>query len=158
MSDPGFWPPCKLLQEAGLPEPVIKPERLELPAQRARCGKEAGAQGGGAAAGAPPESCCVWLTGVPVAVGETELVEAFSQFGHPQKVGKRPAAVDPHPPPSTPRPLTPAAGDSSLPPPCFGTGSLTDSPQSLIAALLVHRPPASHALRFACRPRWCLTR
>lgn len=89
----GLWAPCKLLQEAGLPEPTIKPERLKPLGRRAQLGKEAGAQGSAAAAGAPPESCCVWLTGVPVAVGETELVEAFSQFGHPQKVGERPATA-----------------------------------------------------------------
>lgn len=43
----------------------------------------------GAAAGAKaagPPTACVWLSGVPVGVGEQALMEAFGQFGFPQQV------------------------------------------------------------------------
>jgi hypothetical protein len=43
---------------------------------------------GGAASAAEARGSCVWLSGVPVHVGEEALIEVFRQFGYPQKVRK----------------------------------------------------------------------
>jgi hypothetical protein len=48
---------------------------------------ESAAAGGAAASlAAGPPTACVWLSGVPVGVGEQALIKAFGQFGFPQQV------------------------------------------------------------------------
>jgi hypothetical protein len=73
--------------DPGLPDSLLLPgeERRGSPGGPA---KPAAASNGGSGgqAGWPPPTCCVWLGGVPCAVGEEEVKEAFSQFGFPQQV------------------------------------------------------------------------
>lgn len=68
-------------QVLGQPHPLIVPARLQLP------GKVFGPSGGAAAGeGAASTSSCVWLSGVLASATEEQLMEAFAQFGFPQKV------------------------------------------------------------------------
>jgi hypothetical protein len=68
------------LQTMGQPHPIVVPSRLQLP-------DEASGPGDGAVAGegAVSSSSCVWLSGVLASASEEQLMEAFAQFGFPQK-------------------------------------------------------------------------
>lgn len=70
-------------QAVGEPRPPIVPARLQLPGEVAGLGSSVAAGEGGACS----PSSCVWLSGVLASASEEQLMEAFAQFGCPQKVG-----------------------------------------------------------------------
>ncbi|EFN52594.1 hypothetical protein CHLNCDRAFT_138621 [Chlorella variabilis] len=95
------------VKESGQPEPSLDLGRLLLPGEAEaaappaadppashpqplwrkvfRRGRAGAAATPPADAAGGPASSCVWLSGVPVAVGEDTLKEVFRQFGFPQK-------------------------------------------------------------------------
>lgn len=70
-------------QAVGEPRPPIVPARLQLPGEVAGPGSSMAAGEGGACS----PSSCVWLSGVLASASDEQLMEAFAQFGCPQKVG-----------------------------------------------------------------------
>lgn len=91
-------PPTALLQATDKPAPEITPEKLLLPGEELQpaagharhavgIGRSRATAAAAAAAAGAPASSCVWLTGVLATAVEQHLLDAFSQFGFPQKVG-----------------------------------------------------------------------
>lgn len=81
-------------QATGKEAPDADDAKLLLPGEEApgaSTGASTGASGSGgrrlAAAAPAPATLCVWLSGVQASLSEGDLLEAFRQFGFPQKVG-----------------------------------------------------------------------